>query len=182
MRHNPTPAVAGGFTLIEILVVVVVIGIALSVVIGSFTSTDREQAFQGYAERLSLKIEMARDKALQRNREWGMYVDEEGVRFSEFDESSGEWVEQSQRPYNAEPFGSTLEFKTKVEAFAGLPTNDDEPDTRREKQRIPDIVIFSSGEVTPFEILLTPKDWETRAWQLASDGFTRVALEREAEF
>ncbi len=165
-----------GFTLIEILVVVIVVGILMGVVVGSFTSTDREQQLRGYVERLALKIEMARDKALQRNREWGMYVGDEGVSFAEFDEANGEWIPYEQRPFKPDPYARSLEFKATVEAYEGLPSDDAQPGEERE---LPDIILFSSGETTPFALTLKPKDWDTLWWQLETDGFTRISVERE---
>ena len=87
-----------GFTLIEILVVVLVVAILMGVVVGSFTGVDKEQELQGFAERLALRIELARDKALQSNKEWGVYIDEDGIRFAEFDEVNEEWLDRAERP------------------------------------------------------------------------------------
>ena len=169
----PRTRKTAGFTLIEILVVVLVVSILMGVVVGSFTGVDQEQSFRGYAERLALRIEMARDKALQANREWGVYLDRDGVRFAEFDEINGEWVARADKPFNGERYDTSVEFQVKVEALDGtLPTGEDEDNP------IPDIVLFSSGEVTPFEIIISPLEWQTRAWLLRSDGFTRTTLER----
>ena len=46
-----------------------------------------------------------------------------------------------------------------------------------EGQSIPQIVIFSSGEQTPFEIVLAP-EWQTRTWRIESDGVSTTAIER----
>jgi general secretion pathway protein H len=165
-----------GFTLIEILVVVLVISILMGVVVNSFTGADREQTLRGYAERLALRIEMARDKALQANREWGVYIDRESVRFAEFDEINGEWLERTQRPFAPEKYDSQVRIEVEIEdypdlsAFANEGSNDDE--------ELPTIVLFSSGETTPFEISIEPLDWDTEPWHLVSDGFTRVAVSR----
>ncbi len=162
-----------GFTLIEILVVVLVVSILMGVVVASFTGADREQALRGYAERLALRIEMARDKSLQANREWGFYVDENGVRFAEFDEINAEWIPRGERPFSAESFDSELEIEVDVEDFDFLLGEADE-----DEDDLPDVVLFSSGETTPFTITLDPVDWETRPWHLSSDGFTRTELTR----
>ena len=45
---------------------------------------------------------------------------------------------------------------------------------------LPQIVVFSSGEVTPFTIYLEP-DWDTLRWFVSSDGISRVAAEREGD-
>ena len=163
-----------GFTLIEILVVVIVVGILTSVVIGAFTGSDRRLTLQGYAERLALRIEMARDKALQRNKEWGMYVEDEGVRFAEFDEVNGEWVERTTRPFVDEGFAENLEFRVRVEEFDVASEDLFAADNRDDKRKMPSVIIYSSGEVTPFDLTVTPREWQGAGWTLSSDGFTRT--------
>lgn len=160
-----------GFTLIEVLVVVVVVSILMSVVVSSFTGVDAEQELRGYAERLALRIELARDKAVQTNREWGVYVDEEGVRFAEYDEINVEWVQRADRPFTQESYSADLTFEAKVEDAVTLTAENDD-------DLPPTIVLFSSGETTPFELSIEHKDWQSQPWLLASDGFTRTELTR----
>ena len=162
-----------GFTLIEILVVVLVVSILMGVVVGSFTGVDREQTFRGYAERLALRIEIARDKAMQANREWGVYLDRDGVRFAEFDEVNREWVTRGEKPFTPESFDTEVRFSVSVEELAGTLA---EPDD--DEEGIPDIVLFSSGETTPFEVTIEPLEFESLPWLLKSDGFTRTSVLR----
>lgn len=194
MRSKSATRTASGFTLIEVLVVVVVVSILMSVVVASFTGTSREQELQGYVERLALRLEMARDKALQRNREWGVYFDEEGIRFAEFDEINGTWVEYTQRPFVGDRYAEGVDFKLTVEDFTPLTNSASDgigggigrdndfgggSGNRNNDDELPDIVLYSSGETTPFTVEVTPKDWTTRTWQLTTDGFTRIALARD---
>ena len=170
------PGIRSGFTLIEILVVVLIISILMGVVVNSFTGVDREQTFLGYAERLALRIEMARDKALQSNREWGVYIDDRrGVRFAEFDEINGEWIEHGDKPFNPDSYDKQVRFSVEVEEYAGALGAADED---AEDKALPTIVLFSSGETTPFEITIEPIDWQTLPWRLTSDGFTRTNVAR----
>ncbi len=178
MHKYRTPT--AGFTLVEILVVVLVVSILMGVVVGSFTGVDREQTLRGYCERLALKIEHARDKALQANREWGVYIDEDGVRFAEFDEINGEWIQRVEKPFAAEDYVEGLRFELEIEEIPGaLALNNQQPD--EDEDEIPNIVLFSSGETTPFTLSVEPEDWETTPWLLRSDGFTRTSLERGDE-
>jgi len=175
MNRSVTPA--PGFTLVEILVVVLVVSILMGVVVGSFTGVDREQTLRGYCERLALKIEHARDKALQANREWGVYIDNDGIRFAEFDEINGEWIQRAEKPFTPDDYDQNLRFAVEVEEIPGaLARNAQQPD--EDDDDIPSIVLFSSGETTPFEIIIEPEDWETTPWRVHSDGFTRTAVER----
>ena len=168
MRHLRT-----GFTLIEILVVVLVVSILMAVVVAAFSGADQEQTLRGYVERLALRIEAARDKALQTNREWGVYLGEDGVSFAEFDELNGEWVLRAEKPFRADNYDASVSFEVEVEAFDALRSDGGDED-----QPLPDLVLFSSGETTPFSILVTPVEWETLGWVLHSDGFSRTAVER----
>lgn len=164
-----------GFTLIEVLIVVVLVSILMSVVVGTFTGTNREQVLLGFVERLNLRIEMARDRAVQSNREWGIYVERDDIRFAEFDHINSEWIEKTARPFNRDADADGLEFKAEVEAYAansgsglGSGLNDDDEDD------IPQIILFSSGEVTPFELEIVTVEWESPPWTLSSDGFSRT--------
>ncbi len=175
-RLDPCRWSQTGFTLIEILVVVLVVSILMGVVASSFSGSDREQTFRGYSERLALRIEFARDKALQSNREWGVFLDEDGVRFAEFDEVNAIWSPRGDKPFNADAYDRNVEFELVIEDLPGNLQAPEDPD-----EEIPNIVLFSSGETTPFEISVIPIDWDTRPWLLTSDGFTRTAITRSEE-
>ena len=82
---------SAGFTLLEVLVVLTILAVLTSTVMLSFTGSDSEQALKGAAERLALRIELARQRSLTRNREWGIYVEEADYRFAEFDQAEGVW-------------------------------------------------------------------------------------------
>jgi general secretion pathway protein H len=169
-----------GFTLIEILVVVLVVSILMGVVVSSFSGVDREQALRGYCERLALKIEFARDKALQANREWGVYIDADGVRFAEFDEINGEWIQRAEKPFTPDAYDTALRFTVELAEIPGALSSGAEQ-LNGDDEDLPNIVLFSSGETTPFEISIEPEEWETTPWLLHSDGFTRTVVERGDE-
>ncbi len=172
-RNLPVTALKHqGFTLIEVLVVVVILAIAMSVVVAGFTGADQEQSFKGFVERMALRIEMARDRAVQTNNEWGIYVAPEAVSFAEFDQLSGEWLVRSQRPFRVEPTDDDFQYRVNVEAFPGQTETTDRDD------EIPEIILFSSGETTPFRLSIKPEAWVTPAWILTSDGFSRTEANR----
>ncbi len=168
-----------GFTLIEVLVVVVLIGILASVVALSFTGANLDQELRGEAERAALRMELARSNALQRNREWGLLVDEDGYRFLELDPYQAAWVEQSERPLAPVRMPENIHLKLETEGFE-LPVVDsaDETGDADEEQDEPNLLIFSSGEVTPFELAFEP-EWEGQTLRISSDGLSRVRLVKD---
>ena len=159
-----------GFSLLELLVVMVIVGVLAGTVVLGFVGADREQTLRTEAERLALLIEMARDSAVQRNEEWGLYVDERRYTFAVFDADEGAWREQEERPFAARATTqASLSIRVEARELAAA--------TTQMGKRPPAVVIFSSGEQTPFEIELKP-DWESRPWVVRSDGLSRVTTER----
>ncbi|MEZ5561149.1 MAG: type II secretion system minor pseudopilin GspH [Pseudomonadales bacterium] len=159
----------GGFTLLELLVVIVLVGILTGTVILGFTGADQEQRLKGSAEQLAYRIELARQYALQRNREWGLFVEPDEIRFAEFDPEQQTWVEQTQRPFGDALTLDNLEVGVEAEGLDQL--------TSAEREKLPKVILFSSGEVTPFTLTLRPL-WDALPWTVTSDGLSRVSAVR----
>ena len=170
MSRTPAPGAASGFTLLEVLVVLTILAVVTGTVMLSFTGADSEQALKGAAERLALRVELARQRSLTRNREWGIYIEEAGYRFAEFDPDQSVWVQQTGRPFEQNDLPEFVGLTLDLEEFDSLPFSDNED--------LPQIIIFSSGEITPFTIRLDP-EWGAEPWQITSDGLSRAEAARE---
>ena len=78
LRHYPQPAT--GFTLLELLVVMVIAGVMLGVV--SFNAMpSAHQALENEAKRIALLLQLARDEAIVRNGPVAFEADAEKYRF-----------------------------------------------------------------------------------------------------
>lgn len=174
VRTRAVPSIragAGGFTLLELLVVIVLAATLLGTVVLGFTGADTEQRLRGQAEKIAYTIELARQYALQRNREWGLYVEADSLTFAEFDPEQAEWRTRSGRPWS----GIDL-----MEGVALRVESDDVGDIAdADREDFPKVILFSSGEVTPFSLFLEP-EWEVPAWEVTSDGLSRTQAERAA--
>lgn len=162
----------GGFTLLELLVVMVMVAVLMGTVILGFTGADTEQRLRGSADQLAYTIELARQYALQRNREWGLYVEPDAIQFVEFDPEQKLWVERTERPFGATEIMPEVDLRVEAEAFEQLTGSDD--------QDLPEVILFSSGEVTPFTVHMEPR-WDAPAWEVASDGISRTRA-KQAEW
>jgi len=162
------PAV--GFTLLEILVVLTLLAILMGTVVLGFTGADGRQRLAGEAERLAMRIELARQRALLRNREWGLHLDDDGYAFSEFDRASGEWVEHDRRPLRPVTLPPGMALELEADDVGEVPFAD------TPERRLPSLLMSSSGEVTPFRIYVEGEG-AGLPQVVHSDGLTPVRAE-----
>ncbi len=162
-----------GFTLIEVLVVVILVAIIMATIVSGFSGADREQEFKGIVTRIAMRIEMARQRAIQSNTEWGIFIDRESLTFATYDRINEQWVERGERAYQQESTDLELRFDVEVEDYS-----DDLVPTDEEDDEIPALWLFSSGEVMPFTLEVEPVAVEMQPWTISSDGLSRATLQR----
>ena len=176
-----------GFTLLEILLVVTIIGILAGVVVLSATDVGQQRAIRAEAERLALAVELARGEAQMRNEVWGLAIAPYAYRFLRYDEPAETWHDIERREFAGNTATDGVEFSVAT-AFAdgepGAGDNDwaipgSEPGTAEDPEALPSVVIYPSGEITPFEVVVAKGD--APAWIARSDGIqrTKAALESE---
>ncbi|MDP6376421.1 MAG: type II secretion system minor pseudopilin GspH [Pseudomonadales bacterium] len=158
-----------GFSLLEILVVMTIMAVLTGTVVLGATGADKEKQLKGIAERIAIRIEHARQYALQRNTEWGVRLDGDDYRFVEFDAAERKWVEQDYRPFVAERPQVPVRFYLNTE---GIDLE------RYGKKDLPGIVLFSHGEATPFSWRVEG-EWETDPWWINNDGLSATTVDRE---
>jgi len=164
-----------GFSLLELLLVVVIISVLMGTVVLSFFGSDREQRLKTAAQRMATAIELARQESLARNETWGIYVDVDSYAFAIYDESEEIWYETEIRPFDRYDLdaGTTLSVDgpSAPAADSGLVDLSSSVSLRR----APHIVIYASGEQTPFEAHWIP-DWGATGWTVFSDGIQRTRI------
>jgi general secretion pathway protein H len=80
-----------GFTLLEVLVVIVIVGIMVSVATISIGTIGRDNQVQDEAERLQSIMNQASQEAQLQGREYGLLVDSDGYEFFIFDAKLQTW-------------------------------------------------------------------------------------------
>jgi general secretion pathway protein H len=153
------------FTLIEILVVIVIVGVISAVALLSFGILGDDRNLQREARRLGSLIELANDEATMQGRDYGLEIMQSGYRFIEHDPLLEQWNEiigdETLRPRQLE---EQMEFELFIEDRRVLleeeaaETEDDEDDDEDQTNRnlvddyTPHVLILSSGDITPFEL------------------------------
>lgn len=189
----------GGFTLLEMLLVLAIVGILATVVALGFTDSGRHRHLRAEAERLARLVELARGEALRRNEIWGLRVAEGRFGFQRYDRATGDWIEVVRRPFQARPAEAAVTFRIATNTGdrerldEQLQALADEAETfDREDAEPPDVAIFPGGEVTPFEVTVFLDRGERarvqggeddeNAWLASTDGIqpVRARLLRDA--
>ena len=172
----------GGFTLLELLLVIAIIGVLAGVVVVGSMDTVKQRTVQTEAERLSLAVELARTEALRRNEVWGLSVDGMAYRFQRYDEESETWAEVEERPFAAKVAADGVGFavRTVFQRKATMVGNEQPARTDDDEAPLPEIVIYPGGELTPFEITIAG-DATLAAWVARSDGIQRTRALPEDE-
>ena len=150
-----------GFTLIELLVSIVIIGIVLSIAVLSLSLAGNDRDVRKEAQRLMAILEIAQDDAVLQGREFGIEFTSTGYRFVEYDVFGALWLEipgedllrLRSLPDDYE-FSLFLEDKriTLDDDPADLGDEDDNGPTADARNYAPHVMIFSSGDMTPFEL------------------------------
>ena len=82
-----------GFSLIEILVVIVIVGIVMSIAVLSLTLVGGDRDVRQEAQRVISLVEVAQDDSMLQGREFGLEFMQGSYRFVEFDPFTGQWSE-----------------------------------------------------------------------------------------
>jgi general secretion pathway protein H len=150
-----------GFSLIELLVVITIIGIVMSIALLSLGLLGDDRELRTEARRVIALVQVAQDEAVMQGREFGLELMTGAYRFVEYDPLLNVWggligdetLRQRQLP-------DDYEFDLFVEGQRILldpePASFDDPEKTATQDLTetyaPHVLIFSSGDMTPFEL------------------------------
>lgn len=150
---------SGGFSLIEILVVIVIISIVMSIAILSITLAGGDNQLRDEAQRVISLVEVARDESLLQGREFGLEFMQGSYRFVEFDPLTQQWSEViGDDTLRLRQLPDELELELYIEERRVIlkpdpaRTESDEDDRPGVERYAPHVLIYSSGDMSPFEV------------------------------
>ena len=131
-----------GFTLVEIIVVMVIVGILVTVVTLSFGNSQARQG-RDYLRQISALIDLATEQAVFNSRDYGLSFSKQGYRFFELED--GIWRNLSNdRMFKTRDIPQGFQHVLYLEGIKVVLAQDD--------KKKPQIYITSDGEVSQFQL------------------------------
>jgi general secretion pathway protein H len=144
-----------GFTLLEILAVVIIIAIIVTFASLSLSGRAQDDRLANEAERMDQLLKLAADQATVQGEQVGMLVASDGYAFYHFD--AHHWTAYNDGPLRERhlPEGMRLYFsQDKNNAVQIAAADPPDKDDKNKDKTAPQILFLSSGELTPFTIEL----------------------------
>ena len=140
-----------GFTLLEVLVVVVIIGILTSMAVISVNVLGGDHEMQQEAERLQAILLETREDAILQSRDIGLRLDATGYEFLAYDGRTELWNAVADDPLlRARSMPEGLQLSLRLED-RDVQLKRREPATERDPVQ-PQVILQASGEQVPFDV------------------------------
>lgn len=175
-QSGPAHPRSAGFTLFEILVVTVIIGIIATFAVLSIGSRALDDRLDTEARRLQELLALASDEALLQGLDLGFVQTPDGYAFLQLKE--GRWVPAEATPLRPRRIEEPFYLKLTVEGRAVTPLRIDPDDKEQRDALKPQVLLLSSGEATAFTLDLRARDFAPH-YLLQGDALGRLKLERK---
>lgn len=140
-----------GFSLLELLVVIVIIGIFAGAAVLSIGSIGNDREIEREAFRLQTLLALIREESVMENRNYGILFSETGYRFYIYDTERLLWFEPfDDRFLETRVLESPIAMELVLEDRV-IPLDREFNEEAIEEPQ-PQVVLLASGEITPFRV------------------------------
>jgi general secretion pathway protein H len=177
MRGSPALSLrrSSGFTLLELMVVLVLVGIIFSFAMLSLGGDDLAELMEQETRRLGTLLGLVSDEAVLRGEEMAVHFTDTGYEFLIL--NGNQWqAPEDDRLLQARSLPADIEIRLEVD---GDPPGLTDSSEEEEETLTPQVYILSSGEMTPFSATLQSPQSNTR-YHLTASLLGEVSWETEA--
>lgn len=201
-----------GFTLLEIMLVMLLLGLMASYVVVSFVSESRPSRIQKETDRLQQLVQVLSETAILKQQDFGLMLNDKGYQF--LVHNGQKWLEVAEPKFmQFHPWPETIRAELELDGLSwaedsilgqeefrklqeelleqqeeAAEENDKKTDQddkakgplkAREKPLLPNIYILSSGDISPFQLVLADET-ERPFWYQALKGEYSIPLVKSA--
>jgi general secretion pathway protein H len=162
-----------GFTLLELMIVVFVIGLVTAGVVISFSGERRDEQLEREAERLDALFGYVREQAELQTRDYGFRISSRGYSFVVFDILANQWrPAEEDDALRERPFPAGIETEVVVEGRRVV------LETKKKdiEDFMPQVMIFANGDISSFEVILQRDEGKDESARIYSDESGNVKL------
>jgi general secretion pathway protein H len=151
-----------GFTLIEIMVVVAIIGLVTAAVLITFAGNKRDTGLEEEAQRLDALLDYVREQAELQTRDYGLLFNERSYYFVVYDVIQDQW-----RPVDEDDVLRERNLPDDLEPLVSVEGRHIVLDVKKRDTEIkdftPQIMVFANGDLSSFEVVLRREGADARA-------------------
>ena len=196
----PAEKAQSGFTLLELLIVMGVVGVLASLVTLTIRGADFNDELEREARKVGAQVSLLQDEAIVQSREIGIRLWQNAYRFWLWSPQSGWLPLEGDNDFQAHTLpeeseitlaltGQPIELEPlPLKGFPTVAPSDANSNTSLAsgtappppdfKNNLPHIVLFSSGEAIPFELALTHPE-STLKWTVTGDAIGQLKISSE---
>ena len=162
-----------GFTLLEIMVVVIIVALLMSAVV-PMVSRNADDLLQEQADRFIALVKLAQDESILQSRQLGLQITKESYSFLQ--QEGDVWTAFAEGPFRQRSLPSGASASLYLESVdVSLSDN-----MTGDKKSQPQVFILSSGEMTPFSYeFVFPTGSRVKVTFDAIGNYTKVLTKKE---
>ncbi|HME40103.1 MAG TPA: type II secretion system minor pseudopilin GspH [Steroidobacteraceae bacterium] len=165
-----------GFTLVEILVVIVIIAIMVSLAVLSVGVTGRDAQLDEESRRIEGLVGLLHERALLEGRDFGLRIEPAAYEFVVYEPRRDRWMKLDQeREFRHRDLPKGLSFQLELDSQIVVIKPIDNNLTSDATAPAPQVAIAASGEGTPFRLTLSRDGTAAKA---SVDGDARGKVTR----
>jgi general secretion pathway protein H len=165
-----------GFTLVEILVVIVIMAVVISIAVLSVSSTGRDSQLDEESRRIEGLVGLLHERALLEGRDFGLRIEPAAYEFVVYDTRRDRWMMLDQeREFRHRDLPKGITFQLQLDSHTVVIKAVDRNLTGGDPPG-PQVAIAASGEGTPFRLTLQRDATQAKA-SVDGDALGKVSRE-----
>lgn len=179
MKIQHSPKKQHGFTLIEVLLVVLLIGVVSGIVLLAASPNDASRVVATEAERLADALSLASEEAVNNNQQIGLFFDEKNYYFLVLDEQSQKWEASDDAAFSSYELPPVVSLHLiKEDNQKSIVLEDTHDKEQKEQTLSPQLLFLSNGESSSVILELVSDDNSQQ--RIVVDDLGTITLNPEA--